>query len=452
MTGETGVFGDLFGTDEMRAIFDDAAIVQGWLDAEAALARAEASVGVIPAAAADEIARKARAELLDVGEIRSGIRTANHPLVGFIRCFAAVCDEGAGEYVHWGATTQDIMDTGMVLQLRSAHALVLGRVDRLAELLAGVAERERDTPMAGRTHGQHALPITLGLKLAVVLDELLRHRERLLALAPRLLVAQLGGAAGTLASLGDDAERVQEAFCELLGLGRPRVAWHSARDGLAELAAVLAMVTATCERLAGEVILLQKTEVAELAEGHAETHVGSSTMPQKRNPMTAEGVVAAAMLARRDVVVALEGMTGQHERDMGRWQAEWSWVPQLCLHADAALAQTTSLVAGLEVDRERMRRNLGLTGGLILAEAVMMKVAERLGRQTAHELLHELAMEAVETGRPFEELLRANPRVAGALGDADLAAVLDPAGYSGLAGAGVDAVLARYRSVTSEPG
>jgi adenylosuccinate lyase len=441
----TTVFRDLFGTEAMRALFDDAALIQGWLDAESALARAEAAVGLVPQKAAEEIARKARAELLDAERIRDGIRRANHPLVSAIRAFAAICDDGAGEYVHWGASTQDIMDTGMVLQLRGAHALLQRRLDSLLNSLAALAGRERDTLMAGRTHGQQALPITLGLKLAVFVDELLRHRERFRQLAPRLLVGQLAGAAGTLASLGDDAERVQAEFCALLGLERSAVSWHTARDGLAELAATVSIAVATCERLAQEVILLQKTEVAELAEAHEQGNVGSSTMPQKRNPMTAESVVAAARLVRRNAVIALEGMTGQHERDMGPWQAEWAWVPDLCVNADAALVQTTALVGGLTVDRERMRANLQISGGLIMAEAVMMRVAERIGRQTAHDVLHELAMRAFEEQVPFRQLLAADPRVAEAFDAQAIEALLDPASYLGLAGASVDRVLEAAR-------
>lgn len=445
---ENRIFRDLFGTDEMRSLFSDTALIQGWLDAEAALARAEAAVGLIPAPAASEIASKARAELLDPEEIRIGIQKADHPLVPVIWAFAAICEGDAGEYVHWGATTQDIMDTGMVLQLQAALTLLTDRIDELTALVAALAERERDTLMPGRTHGQHALPITLGLKFAVFLDEFMRHRDRLTQLRPRLLVGQLGGAAGTLASLNDYAERVQAEFCTLLGLRKPHVSWHTARDGLAEFAAVTAMVAATCERVAGEVILLQKTEVAELAEQHEDGNVGSSTMPQKRNPMTAESVVAASRLTRRHVVVALEGMTGQHERDMGAWQAEWAWVPELCVNADAVVAQAIDVVSGLSVDRDRMRANLASTGGLIMAEAVMMKAAERLGRQTAHEVVHQLAMRAVEENEPFKDLLAADPRVVDAFDAAAVDGLLDPAGYLGLAGSSVDAVLQRYRGRT----
>ena len=452
MTTETTIFRDLFGTDEMRRIFDDRALVQSWLDAESALARAEARLGLIPEEAAVEIARKAHAELLDPDMLRQGVAAANHPLVPFIRAFAAVCEGEAGEYVHWGATTQDIMDTGMVLQLREARSVLMRRIDRLVALLAKLVDAERHTVMAGRTHGQHALPITLGLKLAVFLDELLRHRERMTELEPRLLIGQLGGAAGTLASLGDAGRRVQHEFCALLDLATPSIAWHTARDGLAEFASTTAMAAATCERFAAEVILLQKTEVAELAEAHEEANVGSSTMPQKRNPMKAESIVAASRLVRRNVLIALEGMTGQHERDMGPWQAEWQWVPDLCINADAVLVQTIHLLGGLTIDRERMRANLSTSGGLIMAEAVMMHVAERLGRQRAHDLVHEMSMRAVEEGRPLAELLSADRRLSAIFEASALEPLFDPAGYLGLAEASLDAVLAKASSAQMRSG
>lgn len=437
------VFRDFFGTEEMRRVFDDRALLQGWLDAEAALAQAEAAFGVIPAEAAAEIARNANADLFDRAEIRRGIGAANHPLVPLVRSLAALCAGDAGDYVHWGATTQDIMDTGAVLQIRDAHTILLRRVDELAATLADRVRTERDTVLAGRTHGQHAVPITLGLKLAVFLDELLRHRERLLQLAPRLFVAELAGAAGTLASLGSVAVRVQDEFARRLRLGVPAVAWHTARDGLAELAAILSMAAATCERLAREVILLQKTEIGELFETHEQGHVGSSTMPQKRNPMTAESVVAASRLVRRNLVVAVEGMTGQHERDMGAWQAEWQWVGDLCITADATLAQTIRLARGLTVDRERMRANLALTEGQVMAEAVMMEAAGTMGRQRAHDLVHELAMQAFEARRPFAELLKADARITEAIPADRVDALLNGSEYLGLSATSVERVLAR---------
>jgi 3-carboxy-cis,cis-muconate cycloisomerase len=438
----TALFADLFGTEEMRAVFSDGSLIQSWLDAEAALAWAEAEVGLVPPAAAAEIDRRARADLLDVERLRAGIRETTHPLVAVVWALAELCEGDAGGWVHWGATTQDIMDTGTVLQARRAHSLLAARIGALLSVLAQRTREERDTPMAGRTHGQHAVPTTLGLKLAVFLEELLRHRDRLDELAPRLLVGQLGGAAGTLASLGEHGPAVRRAFCARLGLAEPRTAWHTARDGLAEFAHVASMAAATCERLAGEVILLQKTEVGELAEVHEDGNVGSSTMPQKRNPMRAEGIVAASRLARRGLLVALEGMVGQHERDMGAWQAEWEWLPDVCAHADAAVAETVELVRTLTVDRARMRTKLGMTGGLIMSEAVMMALAPRLGRQRAHEVVHAVAMGAYAARTSFVDALLASRHVG--LDAAAVDELLDPTRYLGLASIDVDEVLAAY--------
>jgi 3-carboxy-cis,cis-muconate cycloisomerase len=324
------------------------------------------------------------------------------------------------------------MDTGLVLQVRAGLDVISSRLASLVRVCTELTDRERSTPMAGRTHGQHALPITLGFKTAIWLSELQRHQERLNQARPRVLVGQLSGAAGTLASLGEEGLAVQAAFCRELDLAVPDIAWHVARDGLAELASILAMVAGTCSRIAGEIILLQKTEVAELEERQLDANVGSSTMPQKRNPMTAEGAVAAGRLARRNVTAALEGMLGQHERDMATWQSEWAWVPDLFLTTDATLALTHEVVADVRVDREQMAANLKLSGGRIMAEAVMLQLARHVGRQTAHDVVHRIAMRSAEENVGFLEALAADDSVRDVLGDRDaIAAILDPAHYLG---------------------
>lgn len=432
MTQGSRLFSALFSTPEMDRTFSDEALVQAWLDAEAALASAESNLGVIPPEASAEIVRRAKVEFFDLATVREKMSAAKHPLVPTIWMLGEMCDGDAGGYVHWGATTQDIMDTGMVLQVREALATVDARLCSLIVDVAGIAERERGTLMTGRTHGQHALPITLGLKAASWLDELARHRVRMGQLRPRLLVGQLAGAAGTLASLGDDAIAVQGEFCRLLRLETPPVGWHVARDGLAELAALLGMVTGTCSRIASEVIRLQKTEVGELFEWHEEGNVGSSTMPQKRNPMVAESVVAVSRLVRRTTATALEAMVSEHERDMGAWQAEWAWVPEVFALGDAALSQTLDVVSHLVIDRDRMRANLDLTDGLLMAERVMIALGRVIGRQAAHDRVHGLAMEAVESRRAFAELLVGDASIVSALGGADaIRALLDPRTYLG---------------------
>jgi 3-carboxy-cis,cis-muconate cycloisomerase len=319
---DSRLFRDLFGTAEMRAVFADEATVARWLEVEAALARAEAGVGLIPQEAAQAITRCAAEADLDLDALRRGVESSGHPLVPAIRALERLAGE-AGKYVHWGATTQDIMDTGAVLQVRDGLAIVERELDLLIAGLAGQARVYKDTPIAGRTHGQHAVPVTLGYKLAVVMAELTRHRQRIAELRPRVLVGQLAGAAGTLASLGEHAEAVREAMMAGLGLGVPPIAWHTARDGFAEMVGVLAMIAATCGKFANEVVNLQRTEIAELAEPAGTSAVGSSTMPQKRNPMAAQGVVALARLVRQLPALALEAMTHEHERDLSAWQMEW---------------------------------------------------------------------------------------------------------------------------------
>jgi 3-carboxy-cis,cis-muconate cycloisomerase len=445
--GPDALFADRFGTPEMFEIFSDRRMVQGWLDAEVALACSEAALGLIPDEAAQIIRSKADASQFDIETLREGIATTDHPLVSTVWKFAEACGEEAGRYVHWGATTQDIMDTGLVLQLRDALFVVGSRLDAVMGCAAALAESERATVMAGRTHGQQALPITFGLKAGNWLDELLRHDLRMRQLRARLLVGQLGGAAGTLAALGPNGLAVQRGFCEYLGLGVPVVAWHTARDSLAELASVLSMIAATCSRVAGEVVQLQRTEIAELEERQDAGNVGSSTMPHKRNPMTAEGIIATERLVRRSVDTALGGMSGEHERDMSKWQSEWLWIPELLVLVDSTLARTKEVLSGLRVRPDRMIENLGLTEGLLMSEAVMIALGEQLGRQRAHDLLHEMAMEVAEGDQSFESTLLASPAVLDAVGGPDrLKELLDPAGYLGATDEMIDDVLRRYRA------
>ena len=453
MFGPDALFADRFGTPEMFEIFSDRRMVQGWLDAEVALALAEAALGLIPDEAARTIRSTADASRFDIATLREGIATTDHPLVSTVWNFAEACGPEAGRYVHWGATTQDIMDTGLVLQLREALTVVDSRLEALMGCAAALVDRERATVMAGRTHGQQALPITFGLKAAIWLDELLRHDVRLRQMRPRLLVGQLGGAAGTLAALGRHGMAVQRGFCAYLGLAVPVVAWHTARDSLAELASVMSMLAATCSRIAGEVVQLQRTEIAELEERQDAGNVGSSTMPHKRNPMTSEGIIATERLVRRSVETALGGMSGEHERDMSTWQSEWLWIPELLILLDATVARTGEVLAGLRVRRDRMLENLELTEGLLMSEAVMIALGEQLGRQAAHDLLHEMAMEVSQSDRSFESALMESTSVVDAVGGADrLRELLNPASYLGASDEMIDDVLRRYRSRPGAPG
>jgi 3-carboxy-cis,cis-muconate cycloisomerase len=295
--------------------------------------------------------------------------------------------------------------------------------------------------MAGRTHGQHAVPVTLGYKLAVIVVELRRHRQRLRELRPRLLVGQLGGAAGTLATLGEQAGPVREAMMAALGLGVPEITWHTARDSLAEAVTILAMIAATCGKFANEIVNLQRTEIAEMAEPAGPGSVGSSTMPQKRNPILAQTVVAIGRLMRQIPALALDAMVHEHERDMSAWQVEWAFIPEAFILTSGALAQTLRIAEGMIVDADRMRRNLALTGGLINSEAVMMRLARSTGRETAHELVGAAVKRALATDTHFAEVLAADPQIAEHLSREEIEQALAPEAYLGEAVAALDRVL-----------
>ena len=437
---DSAFFGDLYSTAEMRDVWSDRAMIQRWLDVEAALARAEARLGIVPAAAADEITRKARVELLDLGEMKRELEQARHPIMPLIRCLARACEPDAAEYIHWGATTQDVLDTGLVLQLQASHAIVTRDLGEVRRLLAALARRHRDTVQAGRTHGQQALPITFGFKVAVWVAEVDRHLARLAQLGPRVFRGQLAGAVGTLASIGDQGLELQALFCEDLGLALPEIAWHTARDGLAEVVCAYALVGGTLAKIANEVIDLQKTEVAEVEEPFHRGKVGSSTMPHKRNPSGCEHVVALGRLLHAQVAPALQSMVAAHERDKRAGVTEQAVLPEASCLVAGMLRGIQGILSGLHVYPDRMQANLGLLDGLLLSEAVMLALARHIGRQRAHEVVYELCMDAVEERRPLKRVLLEDPRVSPYLGPADLDALLDPARYTGLSGRFVDRV------------
>jgi adenylosuccinate lyase len=437
-------FRDQFGTAAMRAVFDDATLLQKWLDAEAALARVEAALGIIPADAAAEISRRARAEEMDIDAVKRDIDDTFHPIVPVIRELARHCG-AAGKYIHWGATTQDIMDTAVALQLKDAYGLLRRDLLALEQQMIDLAERHRDTVMPGRTHGQQALPTTFGYKVAVWLRENRRHLQRLDACTPRVLVGQLGGAVGTLASIPINGLEVQRCMMEELGLGVPDTAWHTARDGLAEWVCILGMISATLGKIANEVINLQRNEIAELEEPFTMGKVGSSTMPHKRNPMMCEAVVAASLVVRQDASLALNAMVQEHERDMGPWQAEWEFVPRATIMTAGALALTIKVLMGLHVYAQTMARNLDATNGLLLSEAVMFALGEKIGRQEAHELVYGICMRAIEGQQPLAEALAAEPRVTAHLSPLRIIELLDPRRYTGFAGEITDRAVEQTR-------
>jgi adenylosuccinate lyase len=432
---------DLYGTPEMRAVFDDMHLLQLWLDTEVALAQAEAELGIIPQAAADEIARSAHVDQLDLPRLKQLIDQTVHPIVPVIRVLQQACGGDSGEYIHWGATTQDIMDTGMVLQIKEAIAIIEERLAGMELVLRGMALKYRDLPMAGRTHGQQALPITFGYKVAVWLAELQRHRVRLVQCKPRVLVGEFGGAVGTLASVAGSGLQIQQGMLKRLGLGVPPIAWHAARDNLAEFAGLLGLISASMGKIAHEVISLQRTEIGEVEEPFNEGKVGSSTMPHKRNPMLCEAILALSRLVIRGAPAALDAMIQEHERDWVGDHMEWAYLPELCIMTDGALHLTTRVLSGLLVYPERMRANLDLLNGLMLSEAVMLALAQKIGRQTAHDVVYECSMRTVEQHLPFRQTLAEHPLVALHLNAQDIERLLDPIHYTGLSGQFVDRVL-----------
>jgi 3-carboxy-cis,cis-muconate cycloisomerase len=436
-------FKDLYGTDEMRAVFEDLNLLQKWLDAEVALAKAEAELGIIPRAAAEEITRCARAEKLDTAKLKKLIDDTVHPIVPLIRVLKDACSGGHGEYIHWGATTQDIMDTATVLQLKQAYPILEKRLAAFADVLRELAVKYRDTPMAGRTHGQQALPVTFGFKIAVWLAEIQRHQERFAQCKPRVLVGQFSGAAGTLASLTEQGLQVQQRMMDILGLGVPPISWHSARDSFAEFTSVLGMIGATAGKVAHEVISLQRTEIWEVEEPFVHGKVGSSTMPHKRNPMLCEAALGLARLIMHRVPSSLDAMIAEHERDWASEQMEWAFLPEACIMTDGVLAMMTNVMKGLHVHPDRMEKNLNAMDGLMLSEAVMLALGKHVGRQTAHDVVYECAMKAVEERRPFRKLLSERAEVTKHLSEKEIDVLLDPHRYTGLSAQFVDRVTKR---------
>lgn len=424
----------LFGTAEADALFDDRARLQGMLDFEAALARAEAAAGVIAPEAAPAIVAQCRAERFDLAQLAAATAQSGVPAIPMVKALTALVaaeDATAARYVHWGATSQDAMDTGLVLQLRRLLHLLDGDLARLDTALAGWAT-ETDV-LAGRTWLQQGPPVTFGLKAAGWLDAVRRHQERLVQLRPRLLVLQFGGAVGTLAALGDRGLAVAAALAADLDLALPDLPWHAQRDRLAELATVLGLIVGTLGKIGRDVSLMMQTEVGEAFEPAGEARGGSSTMPHKRNPVTAAVQLAAATRAPGLVAAMLAAMVQEHERGLGGWQAEWAVLPELCRLAAGALRQTADTIEGLEIDPARMRRNLEATQGLIFAEAVMMALGEKLGRLEAHGLVKRATREAAEQGRHLRDVLAADPEVATHLDAADLDALFEPRRYLGVA-------------------
>src|ERR1700758_906862 len=423
---------------------------QAWLDVEAALAKAQAELGVIPQPAADAIRRAARLVLLDRGRIDEGFARTGHTIVPLVWELSRVTGEPYGGWVHWGATTQNITQTGDLLVLRQVHEIFLRLTGEALSAMADLAERGAEMPIAGRTHGQHALPATFGYKPAVWIDEMIRHVERLRQLAPRLFVAMLGGGAGTFASLGAQGPAVQAGIGRALGMLPMRVPARTIGDHLAENICLLGLLAATCGKVAREIYTLMKTEYGEVEEPVPPGTVGSSTMPQKRNPKLCQDIIAAAAEVRATAPLALEAVPTEHEADRTTSLVMEAAEARACVATGDMLARLVEVLKGLRLDPLRMRKNLDLGGGLIMAEGVMLDLGAAIGRQHAHDVVYDAAQAAFVEGRSFAAVLAEDPQVTVHLDAKAIEGLLDPTAYTGLCAEMACEAAARARAVAGE--
>jgi 3-carboxy-cis,cis-muconate cycloisomerase len=446
------LFRDMFGTAEMRDVFNDEALVGRYVEVEVALAQSQARMGVVPSDAAQAIAAAAKTLRIDFDKLRHETEIVGYPILPLVHQLSKAAGE-AGRYVHWGATTQDIMDTANVLQIRAALVIVARDLRDLRDILRTMAHKYRDTPMAGRTHLQQALPVTFGYKAAVWLSSIDRHIARVDQALPRILLGEFSGAAGTLASVGDRGLEMQKLFCDELGLHQPSITWHVARDGIAEAVTLLGLITGTLGKIATDVMLLSSSEFGEVSEPFVPGRGASSTMPQKRNAISSELMLAAAKAVRQHVATMLDGMIHDLERATGPWHLEWVSLPESFLLTAASLANAKFMLAGLVVHEQRMLQNLDITQGLIVAEAVMMAAASKLGRQKAHDIVYDACRKAIEGDGKLADILTGVPEISDALGgEAAIRRHCDPANYLGLCGPMVDRVLALSDAVPTPAG
>jgi 3-carboxy-cis,cis-muconate cycloisomerase len=435
----------MLSSPAMRAVCDDRACLQHMLDFEAALARAEASTGIVPPDSAEAIARACKAERFDLTALaEAATRSGNLaiPLVKALTAEVARTDKEAARYVHWGATSQDVIDTATMLTLRAGIDALLSDIGRAVTGFAELARQHRNTAVVARTWLQHALPMPFGLKLAEYAAALHRSRGRLSRLREYGIALQFGGAAGTLAALGDRGWNVAEKLSEILQLPLPEAPWHSHRDRIAEAASVLAIIAGTCGKIARDVQLMMQTDVAEAFEPSGEGRGGSSTMPHKRNPVAAAGALAAATMAPNLAATIFAAQVGDHERSAGPWHAEWPTLPSLLLVTSGALAAIVDIAEGLEVDAARMRANLDMTGGLIMAETVAFALAEKVGKQEAHHLVEAASKKAVAEKKSLRAVLESEAKITAHLDAKRIAQLLEPLAYQGVSQALIDRLLA----------
>jgi adenylosuccinate lyase len=440
------LFKDVFSTAQMREIWDDYSIVQNWLDIEVALAESQAELGIIPKPIAEEIAKKAKVANLDLDVVRADVNRVGHSLVPVLRELQRKCEGKAGEYIHMGPTTQDIIDTGFMMAAKKAFAIIYDDLYAVEGYLLDLVEKHKDTIMAGRTHSVQALPITFGYKAAVWASEVHRHLERMKECMARDFAGQLSGAVGTLASFGQHAFEIQERVMRKLGLMVPDICWQASRDRVVSIVNVLALVAGTLGKIGNEVVTLQKTEFSELEEPWAQGNVGSSTMPHKRNPNAGEGMYSLSKIVKANLLMMHESMIQEHERDGAHWKIEWVALPEAFLLTGGILAKSKKVLKDLNVNSTKMLENLNVLKGLLLSEPVMFHLGEKIGKQTAHEVVYQISMKAFQEGGSFRDYLLNDDRVNKHMTAAEIDRLLDPYAYTGYSREIAERVLAKGRA------
>jgi len=433
-----------FSTDEMRQIWNDENRMQKILDVEAALAQAQSELGVIPEKAGETIAEAAKIENFDIEDIAQEAVKLKHSLMATVNHLQELSGE-YGEFVHFGVTTQDITDTGTILQLKEAHQILFRDMEETAQLLIELSDKYKNTPMAARTHGMQGLPTTFGFKLAVVLSEFDRHLQRLKEAESRTFTGVLAGGVGTYAALGSIGPEVETKALDKLSLSTPDICWHSSRDRISEYGSILGLVSGSLGKLGNEFYNLMRTEIDELEEPFQAGNVGSTTMPHKRNPALFEGIASLTKPVLHSVSLLHESLIMDHERDAKSWRSEWVALPEICLYLSSQLKTTINVLKGLIVKPENMLRNLNMQGGLLLSERIMFALSEKVGKQTAHHLVYELSMKSYEENIPFKTTLTENEEVSSVLSEEQIEELLDPSQYTGLASEKVEEVIAQIK-------
>ncbi|UCD87306.1 MAG: adenylosuccinate lyase family protein [Desulfobacterales bacterium] len=422
---------NVFSTPEMAQIFDEKVRYQRWLDFEAALAKVQGEMGEIPEEAAEEIGRKAKLAYLDLESVREAYQRSGNSLMPLINGLREVCEKGYGEYVHHGVTTQDVLDTAEILELREAVTIVYRDLRALEETCLDLAKRHRSTYMAARTHGQHALPTTFGLKVVIWISEIRRHIERVKRISESIAFGQLGGAVGTMAALGPQAMEIASRTLDVLGLKHSKIAWHNSRDNVGELASIFSLLTTTFAKIANEIFQLQKTEIGELRESLPKRTATSTTMPHKRNPVICQRVVVLSRHVRYLSGVIVESVAHEHERDARCLWAEWLAVPQLCIYTGAALRYMLDIMSGLEVQVDRMMKNLHLQKSLITSEWLLFRLSSTIGKMKSLEKLQELSKKAADTGISLKDAVMDDPEIGSLLTPEELEKLDHPEHYIG---------------------